>query len=305
MSYIYQAYNLPIVSTIELPALIQIDSTLFNNPIRVEQGVVPGNLKKEPLEKKPFSTFNETEFRYEVPEIGRYYVSDGNYICIEPLSENQEEVLLYFYSNCLAAILFQRNIIPFHISGIFVEAGKVLLFAAPSRTGKSTTALMLQQKGYPIFTDDTAILYLQDRQVKAIASYPMMRLWQNTFEKQAIYKESDKQMLYAEINKYGFSFHQDFTTDEANVVGIVFLQEEGTDIKIEKLKPAASMQQLGNNIYRKQWLSGMKKQQLQFTYLTDIAHNLQTWQATRPKGVDTFDSFAKAIEYQIIKANGK
>jgi hypothetical protein len=304
LSYIYQAYNLPIVSDIELPALIQIDSTLFTNPIQVVQGIVPNNLKKAPLVEKPFSTFNETEFRYEVPEIGRYYVSDGNYICIEPLSENREEVLLYFYSNCLAAVLFQRNIIPFHLSGVFVEAGKVLLFAAPSRTGKSTTALMLQQKGYPIFTDDTAILYLQDKQVKAVASYPMMRLWQNTFEKQAIYKESDKQMLFAELNKYGFSFHQDFTTGEVEVVGIVFLQHEGTDIKIEKLKPAASMQQLGNNIYRLQWLTGMKKQRLQFTSLTDIAHNLQMWQATRPKDADTFDSFATAIDNQIIKTYG-
>jgi hypothetical protein len=107
------------------------------------------------------------------------------------------------------------------------------------------------------------------------------------------------------MNKYGFSFHQDFKTDEVEVVGIVFLQEEGTDIKIEKLKPAASMQQLGNNIYRAQWLAGMKKQRLQFTYLTEIAHNLQMWQATRPKDTNTFDSFATAIDNQIIKTHGE
>lgn len=304
MSYIYQAYNLFISSDIELPALIKGIEASYTNSIRVVQGIVPHQLKQPPLETKPFSTFNEKEYRFEVPDIARYYVSDGNYICIEPITDNQDEVLLYFYSNCLAAALFQRDILPFHVSGVFVAENKVLLFAAPSRTGKSTTALMLQQKGYPIFTDDTAVLYLKDKAVKAIASYPMLRLWQNTFEKQNLYGEADKQLIFAELNKYGFAFHQDFSTQEVEVAGVIFLQEEGDHINIKNLSPTQALARLGNNIYRKQWLNGMKKQRLQFQYLTNLGHHIKAWLAIRPKGQDTFDSFADAIEHQIIKANG-
>ncbi|MCU0482224.1 MAG: type III pantothenate kinase, partial [Anaerolineae bacterium] len=61
-------------------------------------------------------------------------------------------------------------------------------------------------------------------------------------------------------------------------------------------KPSIAIQQLGNNIYRKQWLNGMKKQVLQFKQLTGIVNAIPTWQAYRPKGQATFERFAEMIE---------
>src|SRR5690606_23086279 len=126
-------------------------------------------------------------------------ITNGNTVVIEPLSENVHEVLLYFYSNCLAVILMQRNRLPFHVSGVFVTPGKVLLFAAPSRTGKSTTAIMLQEQGYAPFTDDTAVLTVENGICYAQASYPMMRFWENTIKEQRVFAEADKRPIRDEI----------------------------------------------------------------------------------------------------------
>lgn len=304
MPYNYKAYGLPLISEIELPALVlNNDAKNSVNPISVRVGKVPETLTSAPLETKPFTTFNENELKYQIDKIGKYYIANGTEIIIEPLSKNWDEVLLYFYSNCLAAALFQRNIIPFHVSGVFIEPKKVILFAAPSRTGKSTTSLMLQQKGYKPFTDDTAILKVKNKKCYAQASYPMIRLWQNTIEKQSKFGEHEKQQIYAEINKFGFAFHEEFNAEEVEVAGIVFLEEAGSDIKIEKLTAAKCMQNLGNNIYRIQWLAGMNKQNLQFMQLTQFANILPAWTATRPKGIDSFDSFSEAIISQIIKCD--
>ncbi len=300
MPYQYQAYGISIVSDIELPALSSYAELITAKPIYVACGTVADDLQQPPNEQKPFSTFNEQEFRYEVPEIARYYITNGNQIVIEPLCDNWAEILLYFYANCLAMALFQRNLIPFHVSGVFTEPNKVLLFAAPSRTGKSTTALMLQQKGFAPFTDDTALLTVENGRCYAQASYPMARLWQNTIELQSVYAEADKQHIFAEIDKYGFSFHDQFSTQKVEVQAIVFLEETGTDIRIEPLKATQIMQNLGVNIYRGQWVSGMKKQHLQFRQLTSIASVLPAYKATRPEGQDTFEEFAEAIEQQII-----
>lgn len=303
MTYKYLAYGIPIISSVELPAFVECSDEINTKPIYVSQGKTPETLQEPALEEKPFSIFNENELLYAVPNVARYYVRNGEEIIIESLEGNWSEILLFFYSNCMAAALFQRELIPFHVSGVFIREDKVLLFAAPSRTGKSTTSVMLQQKGYAPFTDDTAILYVEDGKCFAHASYPMIRLWQNSITQQTILEENTKQSIRTniEIDKYGFAFHQQFVTEKVEVAGIVFLEAEGNEIQVQKNKLNVAIQHLGNNIYRKQWLNGMKKQVLQFKQLTSIVNVVPTWNATRPKTQATFESFADAIEQQIIE----
>lgn len=307
MIYKYLAYGIPVISSIKLTALIENTEILTTQAITVSEGKVPKNLEKTPLETKPFSVYNETELLYTVPEVARFYVRDGRKIIIERTNGDWSEVLLFFYSNCFIAALFQRNLIPFHVSGVFVDKGKVLLFAAPSRTGKSTTSVMLQQRGYAPFTDDTAILTVENGKCYTQASYPMIRLWQNTIKEQKVFHETEKFGLRSdlELDKYGFMFHEQFVSDKVEVAGIIFLDAEGHEMKIEKLKPSIAIQQLGNNIYHNQWLNGMKKQILQFKQLTSIVNTIPTWQASRPKGQATFESFAGMIEDQIINPINK
>lgn len=300
MPYHYQAYNIPIISAIELPALLNSTEQTGGAPIEVEIGEAPKQLHEKVNEIKPFSTFNEREFLYTMPHVANYYVANGNRIIIEPISANWNEILLYFYSNCLAAALYQRHRLPFHVSGVLV-ANKIVLFAAPSRTGKSTTATKLQELGYEPFTDDTAILEVENGICYATASYPMARLWQNTIEAQTLYDDAQKQLLNAEINKYGFAFHEQFVAERMPVAAIIFLEVEGSEIHIKPLLASKCMQLLGQNLYRGQWVKGMKKQHLQFEKLSSVAHVLPAFLATRPKGKNTFETFAKAIENQIIQ----
>lgn len=305
--YKYLAYGIPVVSTIELNAFVESTGEVVKQPINVSVGDVPDSLILPPLEVKPFSTFNENEFLYSVPNVARYYIRNGKEIIIEKQGGDWSEVLLFFYSNCMAAALFQRNLIPFHVSGVFIDENRVLLFAAPSRTGKSTTSVMLQQKGYAPFTDDTAILSMEGGKCFAHASYPMIRLWNNTIKEQRVLDESSKVNLRTdiELGKYGFLFHQDFVPHKVEVAGIVFLEAEGSEVKINKMKLSHGMQKLGNNIYRRQWLSGMKKNVIQFQHLTGIINTIPTWLAVRPKETPTFESFADAIEEQIINIINK
>jgi hypothetical protein len=187
------------------------------------------------------------------------------------------------------------------MSGIFISADKVLLFAAPSRTGKSTTALMLHQKGYALFSDDTVLLHVENGRCMATPSYPMIKLWQSTFKHQMVYDESAKNEVNSGFDKFAFMFHQQFSGDRVEVAGVVFLEEAGTEIKVEALNPGKGMKLLGENVYRRQWVRDMEKHQLEFQHLTDISRVLKSWKATRPVGESTFESFADVIEQQIVK----
>ncbi len=303
MNYYYSAFGLPVLAELELTALMPAthrDESI--TPVRVSMGEVPGKLENPPLESKPFSVFNEHEFLYSVPEVARYYVRKGETVIIQPLCDDWDTILLFFYSNCMAAVLFQRDIIPFHVSGVFIAPGKVLLFAAPSRTGKSTTAVMLEEKGYAVFTDDTAVLTIENGKCYARASYPVMRLWKSTVDQQTVWSDAEKRVLRndIELNKYGFHFHNRFEPEQVEVAGVVFLEEQGTEIVIDKVRPALCMQLLGTNIYRGHWVAGMKKQALQFRTLAGIVNILPAWKACRPKGVPTFQQMADTLEKEVI-----
>ncbi|WP_168207883.1 hypothetical protein [Spirosoma sp. KCTC 42546] len=283
-----------------MPALSLYNGSTLAKEILVEQGIIPDNLKNNAFKNELFSKYNDNEFRHEIPKVARYYITQGEYIIIEPLCNNWNEILLYFYANCLSIALFQRNQLPFHVSGIFVKSDSVLLFAGPSQVGKSTTALMLQQKGYAPFTDDTALLTVENGICFAQASYPMMRLWQSTIDQQTLFQEAEKQSILTNIDKYAFSFHEKFRNEKVKVIGIVFLETIGEEIEIEKLKPSEQMVLLSNNIYRSEWLYGMRKYALQFIQLTEITKLLPAWKATRPKNVLSFGTFADNIIQNII-----
>ncbi|TFV97391.1 hypothetical protein E4S40_01675 [Algoriphagus kandeliae] len=236
----------------------------------------------------------------EIEGVAKYLVRNGKEILIEPTSEDWKSILLFFYSNCLGALLFQRDLIPFHVSGVLDPDGKVWLFAAPSQTGKSTTALKLKEKGFEIFTDDTALIYVREGKCWSIPSYPMIRAWKNTLDKQSVFQPEEATQIRSEIDKYGIFFHEHFQDIPREVKGIIFLEEEGQEIQIRKIGVMEALPLLGNNIYRGYWVEGMKKQIIQFEVLTSIIRYTNFWKAIRPKNQDSFNSFTDEIIDQIL-----
>ena len=301
--YKYQVFGLPVISEIALPALMPMGN-LNQKFIRiyVKHGKTPISLRSKDFEKRHTFLLNEQELLFEIKGIARYYVSDSTQVIIEPLSDKWSEILIYFYSNCIAAILYQRGFIPIHASGVFVDSNSVLLISAPSGFGKSTTAIKLAELGYNVFSDDTVIIKVESMQCQATASYPMIRQWQNTIDNQTILNEVEKKELWNEIdlNKYGFHFHENFVVDAVKISGILFLSKEGTEIRIQALTPIAGLQQLGANVYRKGWVTAMKKQIIHYKHLTEISSKIPMWIANRPESTDTYDTFSREIEKQII-----
>ncbi len=301
MNFYYKVFGLTCISDVELPAF---SAGYENTPIDFEVKLtskLPEFLNPR-NESEDFCKYNETEFFYQVEEVARYFVRDGREVWIEPLCEDWGSILLYFYSNSIGALLFQKDLIPFHVSGVLDKYGGVWLFAAPSQTGKSTTALKLKEKGYDIFTDDTALIFVKEGKCMAVPSYPMIRAWKKTLENQTVYSDDQASQIHAEIDKYGIFFHEHFDDEPKLVKGIVFLEETGSEVQIEKLKAMQGLEYLGNNVYRGYWIDGMKKQATQFRSLTSIAQKVTFWKAIRPADQPSFDSFAEAIIDQVINS---
>ncbi len=300
MAYHYLAFGIPIISEIELPALFATDDcpSPEKNPVHVRLGTAPAELTAGGQYADRNAYCNASEMIYTIAEKIRFYISNGNQVIIEPIAADYTSNLIYFYSNGLAAVLYQRNLIPFHVSGVFTQPGKVALFAAPSGTGKSTLAVKLQELGFQPFTDDTAVLFIKDGKCYAQASYPMIRLWEQTLDQQSLLDTADKQKIFddGERDKFGFSFHSQFATTPVEVEKIIFLDKEGSEMRLSDIGSIAAFKALSDNVYRNHWIPLIQKSRLQFSLIGEILKNTPCFLALRAKNVNSISEFPEFIK---------
>ncbi len=302
MHYTYQIYGKTVVSELELPALTKGEPA--ENPVYIERGHVPQELKGPVGGQSRFSVFNEHECLTTIPGIARYYISDGNRVIVEPAIPEKRQVALFIYSNCIPVALLQRNLILMHVSGIFISPGEVLLMAGASGAGKSSTALMLGHLGYPLFTDDTALLSIENERCYAWSSYPETRLWAEVAEMQEVFPQTEKRRVRPDIDKYAYTFGNSFTGEKVRVAGLVFLETKGHEVDIAELNATEVWKYLNDNTYVIRFIRGMNKTRMLFHYTTALAGILPGWRAGRPSGVKSYDTFSKAIENDIIRCIG-
>lgn len=301
MAFYYQVFGLYCQSEVEIPAFFPVASQGEPVDFSVKLGKVERKFSLPAQALDDYSQMNEQEFYFMVPEVAKYFVKDGQEITIEPLTSDMRDVLLYFQSNCMAALLFQRGKIPFHVSGVVDHDGGVWLFAAPSGTGKSTTALKLKERGYSLFTDDTALIYVENGKCYAQASYPMIKAWPTTLENQGIISEENLFLILKDWEKMGVYFHDKFINRPMEVKGITFIKTEGTEIKIDKIPAVEGMMELLANVYRGEWTTALAKNKQQFITVSEIAKTVNFCEAIRPSNTSTFDAFAAAIDLQIMQ----
>ncbi len=296
---LYQLFGVPLVSEIKLPLLKAVET--FDSEVEpiVVQFSEDSFQLREVLHAKPFTQFSETEFIYCVPSQIEFYVRDGKEIWVNHQGSSLEDNLLYFFSNALPAAFFQRNLFLFHASGVVVE-GKVVLFLAPSRTGKSSLALQLQQMGYPVFTDDNVLLTVENGQCMARAGYPSMKAWDQTLKEIEGADQLETFALHTQTDKKGLFIPVDISQKVLPVQQIVFLKEEGSDLVFRPISSMEIMQKLIENTYRVAWIQPMRKGAAQFKFVSEIVPLLKGFEAIRSKNKKTFKEFAAGIISEIF-----
>lgn len=296
MNFHYTAYGINILSEIEFPALMNGNFDTQQEPISVRIGETPLlETNQFPIIKKTFANYSQNEYLLQLPEIAYFYISDGKTIIIEPKCTDWNLINLHFYANALTIALYQRNILLLHVSGIKTTDNKVLLLAAPRGTGKSTTAVRLHSKGYAIFSDDTVRVVLEDGKLFAYPSYPMIRMWEDSFQNQDVFKEKDKVKLVEGLNKSGFLFHETFISSKMEIGGIVFLEASGNTISVEKIIEKDYFLYLKQNFYRNHWIANLKKQTIQFKIIEHFISKIPAWKAIRPLKGNSEKEFSEKI----------
>jgi len=291
----YWGFGLLISSEIEFPEFLPF--TFKAEPeLIIKMGTVPAEITGEGLVKKVKVSMTATEYLQDLP-VAMYYVANGNSITIQPKPDADEKsIRLFLLSNAMAAVLHQRNSIPLHASAVMHKGG-IALFCGPSGAGKSTTATMLQQKGYKVFSDDVCVLKVDGDSITAVPSYPMIKLWADSFHKTGLDMATEEEKIRPQLPKFARFYHEEFDIEPKPVKEIFMLDTNNTvsEVSINPLASIAAFSMLQRNTYRPIQMNAMQKRNQHFAAITRLTNAAPVYKISRPLGENTLEKVIELV----------
>jgi len=287
----YWGFGLNIASDIEFPELLK--TNFETSDVNFTAGKVPVAIEGNTVCTQQFSyQINDQELLFTAHNVAKYYALEGNRVVIEPFKygDDSREVRLYVLATVAAFILFQRSLLPFHASAIQNNGGLVLI-AGDSRAGKSTSLAGLLKRGYTVFSDDVVVLQQEQGKSLAKASYPMVKLWNDTLVKMNHPMFEDRSFrIQNDIDKYGHFFHDRFDKNSYPVKK-VFILKVGNCLELTSqiLNGRKAFDALIMQIYRPMLIQNNTQRLMCFTLVTDIIKNGSIIEISRPVECDPED----------------
>jgi hypothetical protein len=291
--YNYWGFGLHISSEIEFPELMP--ATFANPDVLIKIGKTPANIEGPDVVHKVKVSMSPGEYLLDMGNTARYYATGGNTIIIDPgKNADLESVRLFLLSNVMAAIIHQQNLIPLHASGLITSRG-VALFTGPSGMGKSTTAYGMMQHGFKLFCDDVCVLSLNNSTsaVEAVASYPMLKLWENTLREISFAKTERVIQVRPDLPKKGLLLHDRFSNIRYPVQCIYVLKTDSLEreISVRKLNRVDAFNQIQQNTYRRKQVDMMQLRESHFEMITRLVNQADVFEIIRPSGDNKISEF--------------
>ena len=247
---------------------------------------MPESIEGVTISSRSFSyIINDRELLFTVHDVARYYAADGHQIIIEPFEpmNDSRRVRLYVLATVMAAILLHRNSLPLHASAI-KQGESLVLIMGDSRAGKSTTLAGLHKNGYTVFSDDVVVLQKEASGVGAAASYPMIKLWNDTLKKMNDSRFEDRSFrIQQNFDKYGFFFDDHFDRNRYPIKKVFVLKvEDIPKLSHRSLTGKDAFEAVVCQVYRPMLLQSNDLKRLCFLLVSDIVKNSSIIEICRP-----------------------
>ena len=293
--FYYTAFGLIISSEIQFPELVASENKEAD--VKITIGVTPKLIESPNFSNTEF-TITPTLFLQHIDEVAYYYAEKGEIIIVEPYKNaDLKSLRIYLLCSTMSAIIHQRGMIPMHASGILTDNG-VVLITGDSGAGKSTIIKALSKKGHRIFTDDVCVLQSQNGIIEGIPSYPVMKLWENTFKLLELGEIKGEDRLWPDVDKYAVYFHNEFLASWKKISKI-FILEKSEDIYKPILinqSGAEAFIAIGSNTYRGWYIEPMKLSDLHFSMVNEVIKQCKVLKITRPVEGDSVSLVTELIE---------
>lgn len=276
--YSYRAFGLNIVSEIPVTGF---ESAPVDIPdVVIETGAVPESLP-DAVNRGVLYENNENDYLLRIDRVGRYRVTGGNHITVQPAGNAAASEVSAFLNGCsFGALLHQRRMLPLHACTV-ERGGKGIVITGLSGAGKSTLAAALLQSGATLVADDISVVDFQDNTPVVRPAFPVVKIWADSL-KQLGLKEEGLEPVRGELRKYYYPVER-FSTSPVPVTAIFILTTHNKeDMEQKSLTGIDKFQALKRHTY---FFRGLLKTGLErnhFNLVNRLASAVPITQLTRP-----------------------
>ncbi|MFL6863801.1 MAG: hypothetical protein ACJ8DZ_12480 [Allosphingosinicella sp.] len=234
-----------------------------------------------------------------VPKVGRFLISHGREILVDPAPEGSERnVRLFLLGSAFGALLHQRGLLPLHANAIDI-AGRAFAFSGHSGAGKSTMAAWFHDRGHRILADDVCVIGF-DAAGTALAypGIPRLRLWREALE--ASGRDADGfHRSFDDLDKYDVPTVREAPLEPLPIAGIYLLRKAGEgseEAGIARLTGVDAVETLMSNTYRGGYLRTIGRTGDHLAACLRVARAVPVFRAARLWGFDRFEEQASRLE---------
>lgn len=224
--------------------------------------------------------------------VGTFYVATGSVVRVdvEPDAE-AATVTTWLHGTVAALLLAQRGSFALHASVVDVD-GVAVAVSGPSRTGKSTTALRLAQRGHTLVADDVSPI----ARSRPATVHPFRRpihMYADTANALGIDVSGAERVLPTNP-KLALPMP---AREPVRLGAIVVLWPAvpKAAVETERIRGAAAHWQIELNLYRTEILGELYRQPM-FEWTAALAGSVPVHVLSRPPGGWTVDQVADAVE---------
>jgi hypothetical protein len=297
--YSYVAFGLTIASEIELPELLAKDPThasladvtiLYDEVSLAGMAVESGGRCYFQASKKVIGL--------EIPHVGRFLMSEGKYIIIEPIAGVDPVILrLFVLSSCLSALLMQRDLFVLH--GNAIKIGDACIsFLGASGIGKSTLSGAFFRRGYSLLAEDVCAI---NQDFHVLPSIPQIKLWPDSAHKLGINTETLRRVR-PDFDKFYLPLGEQFYSKALPLRVIYCLGASTSDafdaqnaLGVHKIMP------LQQHIYRRDYLKGLLKEKLYYEQSALLSKQIDVIHLKRPTHGFQLDQLVDYVENDLRK----
>lgn len=297
----FQAFQLTLQTELYFP---ELGSPLPFLTTPVDVTIRFGHVRQEgieaPVTSDPWFQAKPGQFWFNIPDVARFLVTDGQQIIIDPVAGiDEDSIRVFLLGSCMGALLMQRGFCLLH--GNVVRVGQeAVAFTGFSGAGKSTLAGAFLQRGYSIISDDICTV---NPNGEVIPGFPQLKLWADAAQKLAI-DTTGLRKIRPDFDKYSVPLGDRFSTDILPLTVIYFLNLHDHDhVSFNHLSGLEKFIALRSQLYRRQYAEGLIGSARYMMQFGALANRTEFVRVMRPATGYQLDKLVGSIESDLHKRN--
>jgi len=290
----YSVFGLRVRSGIDLPELFEALGE-GDADVDIELGAIDAPAMNDGL------TAVAGGLLLTIPDVGRFLISDGDRIMIEPLHEvDARNVRLFLLGSAFGVLLHQRGLLPLHANAVEI-GGKAVAFMGGSGAGKSTLAAWFHDNGYPVLADDVSVVrYGQDMRAYVAVGLPRLRLWRDALEFTSRAPEQFQRSYAGDspYDKFDVPTGSNAAVEADRELAAVFELSRGDTLTFERLEGVDLVNAVYAHTYRGEFLTVVGGKNAHWSAAVRLARSVPFFRVARPWNLATFDQqFACIVDH--------